>query len=220
VSFGVAVGKGKAPHRIMVGGRQVGPFTVVPSVEERAIVDAVWVLIQEHKDLRRVGEICQPAELPIIGIKEIGAALHGFAGIADHGVHGKTAHPAGPTSTPLDLTQNVVCWAKIGLEGGTHIRGERGGPQQGGVRVVRAQLPIQHIVGPIVLNVLAQGPPAGVAATVSDQAVAVLTGVEGPGLGESAQIVLTNDPLALRPRPGRRGEAERDHDAKESREGQ
>src|SRR5262249_48364096 len=54
VWFRMAIRKGKVGAPVVIGGRKIPPLIIIQTVHEKTVVDRVRMLIQKHKDVRRV----------------------------------------------------------------------------------------------------------------------------------------------------------------------
>jgi hypothetical protein len=86
VSFRMSLGKGEAARAIVIRSWQINPSSRrgIGIDHKRAIVNAIRLLVHEHKEVCRSGHLAPLQELPVIGL-EPGAAVacfpvfpHGF----------------------------------------------------------------------------------------------------------------------------------------------
>src|SRR5207248_5338063 len=110
VQITVAIGEAQAGSAVVIRSGQIQPFRDISFVDEIAIVDAIGMLIEKNEDVRGPDNISHPEELYVFGIIMIGTGSRDISGIADHGVHGITAHPGGPTGPALLIAQHAVAW--------------------------------------------------------------------------------------------------------------
>src|SRR5260370_20354264 len=93
-----------------------GQLVIVRLVDEITVVYAVRVFIQENEQSRGPRYGCDVEKLRISGVVAIRPGLGKFARVAHHGIHRITSNPATPTGSLLDVAQDRVAGAAIGLD--------------------------------------------------------------------------------------------------------
>ena len=113
--LGMTVGEGEAGRSVVIRRRQIVPLIRLRAVQEIAVIDAVRVFVQKHKNIFRPGNGREGEELHVIGIVHVETRLGEHTRVADHCVHRITAHALAPTDTFLQAADDMVR--------GTAIRG-------------------------------------------------------------------------------------------------
>src|SRR5581483_9049145 len=85
--FHMAIREGKIRAPVMVRARHVAPGILLETINEKAVVKSVGLLVQEDKSFGGSFELGFLEELNVKGVKAIGE----FTGIANHSVHRNAA---------------------------------------------------------------------------------------------------------------------------------
>ena len=83
----VSIGKRKRGAAVVIGSGQVVPLRIIVAFQKIAVVDAVRVLVEKHKNFHRLRNLGDFKELRVFRVVDVEAVGGKVARVADHRVH-------------------------------------------------------------------------------------------------------------------------------------
>ena len=202
VDFGMAISKGNSAGAAVIRGWRIPPETgAIRIIQEVAIVDAVTMFIDGHKELGRLvyGRELQP--LTVVGGPGVASLSPGTGGIAviraEKGVHGHAPCPAGPPAGALRCAGVVVGRALVNTEIAAEVTGQNAVLDQERVGVHGVGAPAHHIVDPVSESIAGDFGSCFDHSEVVGDPVFIVVRVHYPAEHELLRIVEATDALRL-----------------------
>ena len=170
----------------MPGGGQISPLDNIPAIHEIPIVDGVRMLLHEHVEVGRTGEVRHFEELEPGGIEAVGVMER----VADQRVQ-RDASQARPV-----LRDRLIGRTLVNPQAIVHVRRQLATEHIGGIGILHARRPVLDIIDPA----LAIGLRVRRASVIDQEPVAVI-GVQLPGQGQLSEVIAARGCLGAHFRP-------------------
>jgi hypothetical protein len=206
VDFGMAISKGNSASSAVIGGWRIPPETgAIRIIQEVAIVDAVSMFINGHKEPGWLAYKSELQPLTVVGEEVVASLSPGASGIAaiwaEKGVHGHAPHPAGPPAGALRCAGVVVGRALVNAEIAAEVTGQNAVLDQECVGVHGVGAPTHHIVDPVSEGIASDFGSRFDHSEIVGDPVFIVIRVHHPAEHELLRIVEATDGLRPAPSP-------------------